>query len=190
MATGAGDCADRVLEISLSTVFLGPCKELPALALFCFSSLFILWKSGVLLRLFTSVRRARSVADTTGATRRLIFSTSFRDVQSTALHTKIPLVKMVRECWVNLCIDVRHILASCFGGIDHKATELIIFTGTCKVRSLPLSATACPLGFIILLYQRIWRGSFVVPVYKHCFDGSFRVASNLMVAHSRAAGRE
>ncbi|XP_064632404.1 protein CFAP20DC-like [Lineus longissimus] len=68
--------------------------------------------------------------------RRLVFSTSHKEVSLTPLHAKIPLTIMRRATWVNLCLDMVSLVGETWRGQTFKATESITLSANCKLRRI------------------------------------------------------
>jgi hypothetical protein len=70
------------------------------------------------------------------ARRRLLFSTSFREVMSNPLHTRVPLGCLARGVWVNLTFDLTELTAHNFGGARFSRLESIAVGAVCKLRRI------------------------------------------------------
>ena len=73
--------------------------------------------------------------------RRLYLSTSFKAVQVTALHAKFPISGLPRASWLDVCVNVHDVLASCFPGTQLHATEGATLSGSFKVRASVMNCT-------------------------------------------------
>ena len=56
------------------------------------------------------------MTDVGGNKRRVVLSTSVREISATPLHAKLPLSLIKRDSWVNLCFDLVSILSDAFPG--------------------------------------------------------------------------
>ena len=70
------------------------------------------------------------------ARRRLLFSTSFREVMSNPLHTRVPLGCLARGVWVNPTFDLTELTAHNFGGARFSRLESIAVGAVCKLRRI------------------------------------------------------
>eukprot|EP01012_Entosiphon_sulcatum_P057727 TRINITY_DN81570_c0_g1_i1.p1 TRINITY_DN81570_c0_g1~~TRINITY_DN81570_c0_g1_i1.p1 ORF type:complete len:866 (-),score=79.42 TRINITY_DN81570_c0_g1_i1:67-2634(-) len=76
------------------------------------------------------------VNDAMGAKRRLIFSTSRKDVLFDPLHVQLPLCGVPRDCWLNFCIDAPALFARHFKGNQLKSIDAIVIGPCCKLRKI------------------------------------------------------
>src|SRR5690606_28815932 len=68
--------------------------------------------------------------------RRLIFSTNFREIQKTPLHTKLPISQVIRDTWLNLCFDLYDLCYNCFDGAQFCSLEKISIGPYCNIRKI------------------------------------------------------
>ena len=55
---------------------------------------------------------------------------------STALHARIPLGLIIRGQWLNLCFDLRDLVAQLWPGAEFASVELVSVAASCKVRRI------------------------------------------------------
>jgi hypothetical protein len=75
------------------------------------------------------------VTDASGDRRRLIFSTSFKNVVSNPLHAQIPLAILPRGRWLNVCFDLLSLISSNFGK-QFGICDSITVNPVCKLRKI------------------------------------------------------
>lgn len=61
--------------------------------------------------------------------RRIVLSSSSKDISSTPLHAKLPLSIMKRDVWLNLCFDMRSLTNEMFPNQTYKALEEFTISG-------------------------------------------------------------
>ncbi|XP_064605287.1 protein CFAP20DC-like isoform X2 [Liolophura sinensis] len=66
--------------------------------------------------------------------RRVLFSTSQRDIQTTPLHAKIPLSIVKRGIWLNLCFDLTSVVSDTWKGQTFRSVENLTISANCKLR--------------------------------------------------------
>jgi hypothetical protein len=71
--------------------------------------------------------------DNTGTLRRLIF-TQGRETVKNQLHARIPADAIVRDCWVNLCIDVVSFIRECFPSCTMRSVDSISISGMALIK--------------------------------------------------------
>ena len=74
------------------------------------------------------------ISDSSNQKRRILMSTNYKDVSVTSFHVKIPLTLLKRGLWLNLCLDLKSIVADSFKGITFKSLESITVCANCKLR--------------------------------------------------------
>lgn len=73
--------------------------------------------------------------DNTGTLRRLIF-TQGRDIVKNQLHARIPIDAVLRDAWVNLCIDVASFVRECFPSCTFRSVDCICISGMCYIKRI------------------------------------------------------
>ena len=76
------------------------------------------------------------VLDSSNQKRRILMSTSYREISVTAFHVKVPLTMLKRGIWLNLCLDLSSFIVDCFTGNTFKALENIIICANCRLRRI------------------------------------------------------
>lgn len=76
------------------------------------------------------------VVDISSNKRRILFSTTQKEVQSTPLHAKVPLNIIKRGMWLNLCLDLVSLVGDLWRGQTFKAVESVCVTATCQLRKI------------------------------------------------------
>ena len=61
--------------------------------------------------------------------RRVVLSSSSKDLASTPLHAKLPLSIIKRDIWLNLCLDMRSLTNDMFSNQTFKALEEFTVSG-------------------------------------------------------------
>ena len=74
------------------------------------------------------------VLDAANQKRRILMSTSYREISVTAFHVKIPLSILKRGTWLNLCLDLLSFVADSFKGQTYRALESIVVCANCRLR--------------------------------------------------------
>ncbi len=77
-----------------------------------------------------------SISDTSKTKRRIMFSTSSKEVIINPLHCRVPLPSLPMNKWINLSIDVLSFVSECFKSQTFRSIDLISLTGSCKVRKM------------------------------------------------------
>lgn len=75
------------------------------------------------------------VSDDKRVRRRLMLSTAFKDVSTNPLHAQLPLACMLRDQWLNLCIDCAQLSADCFRQ-PFRAIEALTIAAHCTLRKV------------------------------------------------------
>jgi len=70
-----------------------------------------------------------AMTDINNSKRRLMLSTSFKDLSSTPLHAKLPLAILKRDMWLNLCLDLRSFINEMFPNQTYKSLEDFTISG-------------------------------------------------------------
>eukprot|EP00794_Sanderia_malayensis_P018285 gene18284-20108_t len=76
------------------------------------------------------------VADSSNQKRRILMSTSYKEISVTAFHVKVPLTVLKRGVWLNLCLDLSSFVSNSFNGQRYKALESIVVCANCKLRRI------------------------------------------------------
>lgn len=76
------------------------------------------------------------MSDNSGSRRRILMSTSARDISITPLHAKLNISLVKRDTWLNLCFDLSSMLSDIFLKQTFKCLDLIVIAGHCKVRKI------------------------------------------------------
>ncbi|XP_028680433.2 uncharacterized protein C3orf67 homolog [Erpetoichthys calabaricus] len=76
------------------------------------------------------------VTDMSNIKRRLYLSTVHKELSTTALHAKIPLARVKRKIWCNLCIDLLSFTNEIFKGAVFLSLDGITVTASCKLRKV------------------------------------------------------
>ncbi|CAK8682363.1 unnamed protein product [Clavelina lepadiformis] len=74
------------------------------------------------------------MTDVGGNKRRVVLSTSVREISATPLHAKLPLSFVKRDSWVNLCFDLVSILSDAFPGQTFNNLDCFSISGNCRFR--------------------------------------------------------
>ena len=77
-----------------------------------------------------------AVTDLSSIKKRIMLSTSFKDVSMTPLHAKIPLMILRRGVWANLCLDLVSFVEETWKGQSFRSLESIAISAVCKVKRL------------------------------------------------------
>jgi hypothetical protein len=77
-----------------------------------------------------------TISDTSKTKRRLIFSTSGRDIVINPLHCRIPILNIPIGAWINLSIDVLSFVSECFKNQTFRSIDFISITASCKIRRI------------------------------------------------------
>nr|XP_039265245.1 protein CFAP20DC-like [Styela clava] len=77
-----------------------------------------------------------SMTDSTNSKRRLLMSTSIREMSITPLHAKLNLSIIIRDNWLNLCFDLVSLLSDIFLKQKFKSLDSIVVAGSCKIRKI------------------------------------------------------
>ncbi|GMH32437.1 hypothetical protein BSKO_00271 [Bryopsis sp. KO-2023] len=73
---------------------------------------------------------------TDGTRRRLLFSTCFAGVKTTALHCQIPLSGLNTNTWTNLAVHAADLVEQFFPGVGWRSTDVIVVGGALKLRRI------------------------------------------------------
>ena len=77
------------------------------------------------------------VMDEQGTKRRILLSTVLKEPISThALHTKLSLSVVRRNCWTNLTFDLSDLTRHCFRGRSFASLVDLSIGGGCKIRGV------------------------------------------------------
>lgn len=76
------------------------------------------------------------ITDLRNIKRRLYLSTVHKELSSTPLHAKIPLLMVKRKIWCNLCIDLVAFTGEIFKGAVFQSLDGIIVSANCKLRKI------------------------------------------------------
>lgn len=74
------------------------------------------------------------ISDSSNQKRRILLSTSYKDISVTSFHVKIPLTTMKRAIWLNFCLDLKSIVEECFKGQCFKTIDNVTICANCKLR--------------------------------------------------------
>nr|CAB3227123.1 uncharacterized protein C3orf67 homolog [Phallusia mammillata] len=74
------------------------------------------------------------MTDIKNGKRRVVLSTSVKDIAPTPLHAKLPLSFVKRDVWLNLCFDLVSLISDVFPSQTFKSLESVALSGNCKVR--------------------------------------------------------
>jgi len=77
-----------------------------------------------------------AVLDATRKRRRILWNAGNKETVSTALHARIPLGLIIRGQWLNLCFDLRDLVAQLWPGAEFASVELVSVAASCKVRRI------------------------------------------------------
>eukprot|EP01022_Parablepharisma_sp_SALTPOND_P014533 TRINITY_DN1987_c0_g1_i1.p1 TRINITY_DN1987_c0_g1~~TRINITY_DN1987_c0_g1_i1.p1 ORF type:complete len:697 (+),score=20.59 TRINITY_DN1987_c0_g1_i1:1693-3783(+) len=66
--------------------------------------------------------------------RRLMFTTNVKEIAINPLHTRVPLLNLQRNIWLNLQIDLKNYCQTCFKGTIYRTLEMVTLMPFCKVR--------------------------------------------------------
>ena len=77
-----------------------------------------------------------TITDSMNQKRRILLSTSYKDISVTSFHVKIPLATMKRGIWLNFCLDLKSIVEGCFKGQSFKTIDSIVICANCKLRKV------------------------------------------------------
>ena len=101
-----------------------------------------------------------NLTDRSGTKRRLLLSTAYSKVTRTSLHTQLPLATLIRDTWVNLCLDLPSIVAGCFPGHEHRHVDGVTLSAQCRVRRV-FTLRAPPMDTVS--YMRAVPGAMPIP---------------------------
>ncbi|KAE8612646.1 hypothetical protein XENTR_v10012927 [Xenopus tropicalis] len=76
------------------------------------------------------------ISDLSNIKRRLYLSTVHKELSSTPLHAKIPLLGLKRKMWCNLCVDLVSFTSGIFKGAVFQSLDGIIISANCKLRKI------------------------------------------------------
>nr|XP_044991680.1 protein CFAP20DC isoform X1 [Jaculus jaculus] len=76
------------------------------------------------------------ITDLRNIKRRLYLSTVHKELSSTPLHAKIPLLMVKRKIWCNLCIDLVAFTSEIFKGAVFQSLDGITVSANCKLRKI------------------------------------------------------
>ena len=97
-----------------------------------------------------------AMADINNRKRRIVLSSSFKDLSSTALHAKLPLSMMKRDIWVNLCFDLLSFMNEMFTNQVFKALEEFTISGRfCSCILIDFSSSRLPLVVLTSHYENM-----------------------------------
>eukprot|EP00002_Diphylleia_rotans_P013702 TRINITY_DN2673_c0_g1_i10.p1 TRINITY_DN2673_c0_g1~~TRINITY_DN2673_c0_g1_i10.p1 ORF type:complete len:703 (-),score=125.75 TRINITY_DN2673_c0_g1_i10:67-2175(-) len=85
-----------------------------------------------------------SITDQDRNKRRLILSSSVKDVTCTALHSRLPLTILIRNEWHNLVIDLPNLVSHCWRGHTFRTLESISLSPYCRLRRI-FTMKSCPI---------------------------------------------
>ncbi|XP_014778712.1 protein CFAP20DC isoform X1 [Octopus bimaculoides] len=68
--------------------------------------------------------------------RRILLSTAQREIQCTPLHAKVPLLKIKRGVWINLCVDLVSAVNDLWKNQTFKAVDIITVSASCRLRRI------------------------------------------------------
>ena len=118
-------------------------------------SLYVIQKY-LILQLFCPLGQSFSldiaVLDTNGQKRRILMSTSYREISVTAFHVKVPLSILQRGAWLNLCLDLPSFVSESFKGHSFHALESVTVCANCRLRRI-FSMRGQPLDTTVALYN-------------------------------------
>lgn len=77
-----------------------------------------------------------AMTDTTGSKRRVMMSTSAREISITPLHAKLNISLVKRDTWLNLCLDLASLVSDIFLRQTFKCLDFLVIAGNCKVRKI------------------------------------------------------
>lgn len=77
-----------------------------------------------------------SITDTTNIKRRIIFTSSSRDISYNNLHCRIPLLNFPINKWTNFEINVSSLVKDCFKQLALKCIDSIHLSANCKIRKI------------------------------------------------------
>ena len=72
------------------------------------------------------------MTDISNNKRRVVMSSSIREVSSTPLHAKLPLSMAKRETWLNLGFDLLSLVSDVFPSQTYKSLEAFTLSGDIK----------------------------------------------------------
>ncbi|XP_071960395.1 protein CFAP20DC-like [Antedon mediterranea] len=76
------------------------------------------------------------ICDMSNNKRRIVLSTSHKEVSVTPLHAKIPLAILKKSVWLNLCFDMVSFVGEAFKGQTFKSLDSITISASCKLRKI------------------------------------------------------
>lgn len=74
-----------------------------------------------------------SITDSKRTRRRLIFSTSIKEIAATTLHARLPLVELSRSGWSVLSFDLSELVSESFGA-SFARLDAIVIGASCRLR--------------------------------------------------------
>ncbi|XP_014676169.1 PREDICTED: uncharacterized protein C3orf67 homolog [Priapulus caudatus] len=74
--------------------------------------------------------------DLSNVKRRILLSTTLRDIQSTPLHARLPLTIVRRAVWINLAIDMNSVVGDVLKRQSCKHIENLTVCANCKLRRI------------------------------------------------------
>lgn len=77
-----------------------------------------------------------AMTDGSNSKRRLVMSTSIREMSISPLHSKLSLSLVKRDSWLNLCFDLVSLLSDVFLRQTFKSLDCIVVSGNCKIRRI------------------------------------------------------
>eukprot|EP00397_Hematodinium_sp_SG-2012_P007306 GEMP01007349.1.p1 GENE.GEMP01007349.1~~GEMP01007349.1.p1 ORF type:complete len:1107 (+),score=299.75 GEMP01007349.1:334-3654(+) len=82
------------------------------------------------------------ITDATRTRRRLLFSSTFKEMSTNPLHARFPLVdsssvmRVRRNCWVNLCFDIDAMVPKAWPGQHYKTLDSLQISPDCRLRKV------------------------------------------------------
>jgi hypothetical protein len=114
------------------------------------------------------------VSDVSSNRRRILLSTSQRDVASSPLHAKVPLSDLPRDQWINMCVNMHSLVAGLFKTQGLKSLDSIVIGGTFQLRRI-FTVKAQPPG------SRVPSGDFPVDHIPKCC--TLNGAETVVISH-------
>jgi len=74
--------------------------------------------------------------DAFGTRRRILLSTAFKEIKQTPLHVRVPLPVVVRNSWLNICLDLPDLVALNFEGQAFHSLDFISISAWCSIRKV------------------------------------------------------
>jgi hypothetical protein len=108
-----------------------------------------------------------TVSDEKKTRRRLVLSTSFKDIAVNPLHAQLPLSCVRRNQWLNLCIDVAQLCLDCFKQ-PFRSIECFSLGAACTIRKI-FSLKAPPHDTSDDSYQLGWQECYFMCLLNRAF---------------------